>query len=27
MYVESKGMCFDDIAGEWLSFLTNLGVK
>ena len=27
MYVDSKGMCFDDVSGEWLQFLANLGVK
>ena len=27
MYVGSKGVCFDDISGEWLEFLANLGVK
>ena len=27
MYVDSKGMCFDDVSGEWLQFLPNLGVK
>ena len=26
MYVESKGMCFDNLSGEWLEFLTNIGV-
>jgi hypothetical protein len=27
MYVDSKGMCFDNLSGEWLEFLTNIGVK
>ena len=27
MYVESKGICFDDMSGTWLEFLANLGVK
>ena len=27
MYVSSKGVCVDDISGELLEFLTNLGVK
>ena len=27
MYIGSKGVCFDDINGEWLEFLANLGVK
>ena len=27
MYVNSKGMCFDDMSGTWLEFLENIGVK
>ncbi len=27
MYVQSKGVVFDKLSGEWLEFLTNLGVK
>ncbi len=27
MYVESKGVCFDKLSGEWREFLTNIGVK
>jgi hypothetical protein len=27
MYVNSKGMCFDDSSSTWLEFLANLGVK
>ena len=27
MYVQSKSVVFDKLLGEWLEFLTNLGVK
>ena len=27
MYVHSKSVVFDKLSGEWLEFLTNLGVK
>lgn len=27
MYVNSKGVCFDNITGDFLTFLANLGVK
>ncbi len=27
MYVQSKSVVFDKLSGEWLEFLTNLGVK
>jgi Reverse transcriptase (RNA-dependent DNA polymerase) len=27
MYVDSKGICFNEMSGTWLEFLANLGVK